>query len=303
MDETLYAAVLETRGYIVGSSNAPSGLHVYTAGAGWQHRGWTNVRCFGIARHEARSMLFLAAGNGVFRSLDDGATWRVMTGWEITEVLDLALDPFDADTLWIATVHGLWRSPDLGETFLPVHPRTTQLFCQTLAADRATAGRWFVGTETGLLCTETSGAQWHAPGPHDAAIRAICQSPSDPSVWLAGTEDRGLLHSTDGGRSWATHRPAGCDTFYAVAIHPAHPEILIAGGFDAGVCVSLDGGATWRRTGDDMPVQHVHALAISPSGRFVAGTVHGGIYASVDAGASWTFAGLPEATLYDLVYA
>lgn len=303
MEERLFAAVLETSGYIVGSSNAPSGLHRYTAGEGWRHLGWQNVRCFGIALHPDERTIFLACGNGVFRSADGGETWRVTTGWEITEVLDIAIDPADERQVWIATVHGIWRSPDLGDTWTEVNPRTTHLFCQTLAADPSRPHRWFAGTETGLLLTEDDGATWQAVGPHDAAIRTLCPCPTDSQTWLAGTEDRGLMHSVDGGHTWRTMRPGGHDTFYAAALHPTDPTIMAAAGLHTGVCTSLDAGATWRCVTDGLPTDTFHALTFAPSGRIVAGAVNEGVFASTDGGLTWAFAGLPEATLYELVYA
>ena len=54
MASTLLAAVLDRKGYIVGDSNASSGLHwldnpgMPGEASSWSHAGWSNVRCFGF---------------------------------------------------------------------------------------------------------------------------------------------------------------------------------------------------------------------------------------------------------------
>ena len=107
---TLFAAVLETRNYIVGEANAASGLYRRSE-RGWSHTGWQNLRCAAVAVEEAEpETLFLASGNGVLRSRDGGTTWRVTTDWRVAEVLDVALDPFAPGSLYAASAYGVWHS-------------------------------------------------------------------------------------------------------------------------------------------------------------------------------------------------
>jgi hypothetical protein len=102
----LFAVVLEAGGFTVGSDNQLSGLFAYD-GQTWMHRGWPNIRAFGLALHaDNNQMLYLAAGNGVLRSSDGGNSWRVLTDWRITEVLDVVIDPLNANHLIAATAHG-----------------------------------------------------------------------------------------------------------------------------------------------------------------------------------------------------
>jgi photosystem II stability/assembly factor-like uncharacterized protein len=308
MPPTLHAVVLETRNYVVGAANAASGFYRRDAADTWAHAGWQNVRCFGLAidpRESRRSQtVFLACGNGVLRSCDGGASWRVTTDWRVTEVLDVALDPFSPGSVYAATAYGPWHSADGGETWQPLAapgPRPDATFSTAIVPDAEQPGRLLIGTEDGLFVSMHSGQHWTAIGPR-RPIRAFVQSPHRPEVWLAGTEDHGLLYSDDGGSNWTTV----CDgaTVYAVAFDPTEPQRAAAVGFGTDLLVSEDGGVTWATRSLELPGSALHALAFDPDvpGRLWLGTVGAGVYTTEDLGATCAFAGLAEATLYDLVF-
>jgi len=298
----LLAAVLETRNYVVGSANAPSGLYRHTA-AGWAHEGWRNARAAAVARDA--SAVFVASGNGVLRSRDGGTGWRVTTDWRVCEVLDVALDPFAPGRVVAATAHGLWHSPDGGETWeaLPAagsHSNAT--FTPALALDARRPGRIVIGTEDGLFESSDDGRTWRAIGPR-VPIRALAQSAAAPGLWLAGTDGHGVLRSTDDGATWSAH--AGGSTAYAVAIDPTDPARLAAAGIGAGLWQSTDGGQHWSYQPLDLPALALHALAFDPdrAGRLWLGTVGEGVFVTDDLGATCRDAGLPEATVYALAFA
>ena len=299
---TLHVAVLETQNYVVGAANAPSGLHRYEGESDWTHLGWRNVRNFGVAA-DPSGTIYLAAGNGVFRSHNAGASWRITTGWQITEVLDVAIDPNEPTSVYAATAHGVWRSPDEAATWTAITqglPRPP--FTQAIAVDRRQAGRVIVGSEAGLLVSEDRGQRWTRVGPADVPIRDVKQSTAAPDLWLAGTEDHGVLRSLDGGSTW--QRVEGLNgTFYAVAVDPTDPQRLAAAGFATGVYLSTDGGTQWRHT-ENPDGHHVHSLLfdIHTPGRLWIGTVGAGVYATDDLGASWSHHGLHGAVVYDMTF-
>ncbi len=298
----LHVAVLETKNYVVGATNAANGLHRYDGEATWTHLGWRNVRNFGVTADPAGT-IYLAAGNGVFRSADAGASWRITTGWEITEVLDVAIDPNEPATVYAATAHGVWRSPDEGATWMSITegiPRPP--FTQAVAVDQRQAGRVIVGSESGLLVSEDRGQRWARVGPADVPIRDVKQNTTNPDLWLAGTEDHGVLRSVDGGTTW--QHVGGLDgTFYAVAVDATDPQRMAAAGFATGVYLSTDGGTQWRQAappGD----HHIHSLLfdIHTPGRLWVGTVGAGVYTTDDLGASWVHQGLGGAVVYDMTF-
>jgi photosystem II stability/assembly factor-like uncharacterized protein len=306
---TLHAAVLERESFVaVGSgSEAPAGLFRHRADTSWTHLGWANTRNFGLdANPAAPSTLYLACGNGVLRSGDDGETWRVVTDWRMTEILDVAVDPNAPAHVYAATAYGVWRSTDRGETWTERNrgiPAPEATFTPALAADRRAAGRLLVGSEQGVYRTEDGGATWTPVGPRDLAVRALTQSQADPRLWLAGTEEQGVWLSRDGGRTWAAAGEGVPATIYAVAVDPTAPRRMAAAGYEGGVYLSRDGGRTWTPAGldDSAPI---HALAFDPdaSGRLWAGTLGEGVFRrSADAG-TWAYAGLRGAKVWNVSF-
>ena len=302
---TLFAAVLETKNYIVGEANAPSGL--YRRGEGeWTHTGWRNLRCAAVAVDASTpKTIFLASGNGVLRSRDGGTTWRVTTDWRVAEVLDVMLDPFQAGAVFAASAYGLWHSADAGESWdalPPAAPYPNATFTPALALDRTQPGRLLVGTEAGLFVSEDAGQSWTSVGPR-MAVRALEQSETQPAVWLAGTDGAGILRSADGGATWSASESGA--TIYAVALDPSDPRRMAATGFETGLLVTTDGGASWTQRPLDIEAQALHALAFDPdgSGRLWLGSVGEGVFFTDDLGLTCEDAGLPETTVYDFAFA
>ena len=301
-DPPLLAAVLEARGYVVGAANAPSGL--YRRVDGWEHLGWRNLRATSIAVAEGGT-LFLGAGNGVLRTVDGGATWRVTTDWRVTEVLDVALDPFTSGGIVAASAFGLWRSHDGGEAWAPLPPpapRPDATFMPAVAFDRQRAGRLLVGTEAGLFASDDGGEAWQPVGPR-GAVRALAQSEACGDVWLAGTAGGGVLVSSDGGATWSGAAEGA--TVWAVASDPTEPRRMAAAGLGKNLLVSTDGGARWRRQPLSVSVRALHALAFDPRqpGRLWLGSVGDGLFVTDDLGRTCSDAGLPETTVYGLAFA
>ncbi len=309
----LYAAVQQTDAFIVGAANAGTGVHRYDGGA-WTPLGWRNVRCNALAA-DPTGVIYMAAGNGVFRSLDGGATWRITTSWWITETQDVAVDPTSPDNIYAATAYGVWRSPDRGDSWFAASrgiPEPESTFVQTIVADDD--GHVIIGTETGLFRSTDGAESWHPVGPPDVAIRDLHQSAADAALWLAGTEDCGVLVSRDGGESWrfADGEPGAVGrgsevvlervTFYAVALDPTNPARMAAGGYGTGVLESTDGGRHWAPCGTRFPNEHVHALAFDPrnSGLW-AGTTGAGVYV-LDENGMWRHVGLAGSSIRDLEF-
>ncbi len=296
---TLYVSVLQTQSYIVGGKNPPTGLYLHQQDTVWQHLGWDNVRNFGVTGvpHQPDT-IFLACGNGVFRTLNGGLDWKITTGWEVTEVLDVALSPDKPGRMLAATAYGIWASDDYGNAWRESSTGIEHPFTQTVRFDRTDGNRVLAGSEETLYLSREAGASWHAIGPADVAIRTLEQSPVAPDLWLAGTMDKGILVSRDGGSVW-TQLDGGIRnaTIYAIAFHPDDPNRIAAGGFHTGVFLSTDGGETWQVTGDDLPVFDPDDPSI-----IWAGTVGRGVYYTENAGADWHYAGLNGAEIWDMTF-
>lgn len=298
----LYASVLENKRYVVGAANAPSGVYRFDADTSWTHFGWTNIRANGLSFVPERpDTFFLAAGNGALRTVDGGASWRITTGWEITEVQDVAIDRIEPSNVYIATAYGVWRSHDLGDQWHAPDRQISPYFAQTIESDAARAGHAVAGGEGGLFETTDYGRTWSHVGP-PVDVRDVQQSNAHPDLWMAGTGE-GMLISRDGAATWES--AAGIDeVIYTVAADPADPHHLAAAGFQTGVFISTDGGEEWRRMTAGLSGPTIHALAFDPdeSGRLWIGTVGGGVFRLENGASEADYAGLEGATIWDLVF-
>jgi hypothetical protein len=135
----------------------------------------------------------------------------------------------------------------------------------------------------------------------DQDIRCLA---ADHHTVYAGTQTKGVLRSTDGGRNW---QPAGLPnhTIKSLAISPLEPGVVYAGTRPPALFVSRDGGANWmelealRRTRRwwwfspaDPPTitPYVQAIALSPTDPNVllVGIELGAVLRSQDGGKSWS---------------
>ena len=114
----------------------------------------------------ADGTIHAAAGNGEMRSFDGGASWKITTGWDVTESQHIALDRTDRARVYLATAYGIWLSTDEGDTWKQVHDDFTQALTSDVSADR----RVIAATEHGLLLTENGGESWKLVGPESAMI-------------------------------------------------------------------------------------------------------------------------------------
>jgi photosystem II stability/assembly factor-like uncharacterized protein len=301
----LHAGLIKSRGYVVGSPLAASGLHRYDGDTTWTHIGWNNPRISGVDhRPGAPEVIFLAAGNGVLRTLDGGASWRLATGWEVTESQDISVDPNAPDEVYVGTAYGVWRSRDNGVTWAEANHGIGERYTQAILVDRTRARRLFAATWDGVYLSTDGAGSWDRVGPA-TEVMTIRQSRADATLWAAGTLWNGVMISRDGGTTWAQATgPVADQSIYSVALHPDRPGILAAAGWETGVLVSEDGGTSWDRRGDVLPTPHFYQVIfdLNQPERLWAATVEEGIFFSDDLGRTWTYGGLRGTLVFDMTF-
>jgi photosystem II stability/assembly factor-like uncharacterized protein len=307
-ESTVYASVVATRNFTVGSANAQSGLFYQRPSddTTWQHTGAPNIRAFGAAvyRPAQGQLIFIAAGNGVHRTTDGGKSWKITTGWEITEALGVAIDPQAPQTVYVATAYGIYKTSDGGATWQQKNTGLLSTFTACVLIDHANPKALYCATEDGAFGSRDGADSWHKLGLHAANIRVIAQHPNDGRLLIAGTENNGIYISRNGGKAWAKSEIGiGHNTFYAIAFDPNNAGVIYAGGYVTGVYKSSDAGRSWTNSHRGLANLSVHSLAVDPadSRRVYAGTIWGGVFRSHDGGATWRKAGLSGAQVWTIL--
>jgi photosystem II stability/assembly factor-like uncharacterized protein len=303
--ETIYMSIRSSRKTRLGVSDNPTiGLFVSRdAGTTWEHKGWRDQNKVFHSEAGADGTIWSACGNGVLRSTDGGAAWKITTGWEVTEALKVKVDPSDPGVIYTATAYGIFKSTDHGETWQEKNRGLLSTFTSDIVVDRRNSARLLAATEGGIYASAHRGERWALAGLKGKGIRTIVQDPTRAKIFWAGTEDDGVFRSDDRGKSWQSfNHGAPLITVYAIAVDPKNSNTIFLGTHESGVYRSDDGGKSWQQKVAGMKNLVVHALAVLPSNPKIifAGTINGGLYRSVDGGETWEFNSQEEGQVWGL---
>ena len=270
---------------------------------------------------------------GVGAQVTDGR-WRPATGLEGGSITALAVDPQHPETVFAATVQaGVFKSADGGGRWRSLNLPSRLGRPDAIAIAPADPETLYVGTGRGVAKTTDGGRSWRLTGSDlrgermrgefylrglEGFVYTLLVDQRDPDIVYAGTWNRGLLKSTNGGASWRrtglgavstlVFDPRDPGTLYAAAVGAAIPywdamEKVSdgAGRGRGGVFKSSDQGESWDPVG--LQGTTVHALALDPEhpgtmyaalqGNIKDGATDSkGILKTTDGGANWRDAGL-----------
>ena len=256
-------------------------------------------------------------GGGLFKSIDAGLSWTVLPGFKNIAVVDIAIDPNNTSTVWVANGHYVDVSRDKGltwETFYFAYAEDR--FCYSVAVDPHddTGDTVYVGTGGSndfdiygeVFYTTDGGKNWKkqgwlkwylsAGGGPWANFRSIAFNPNAAGeIWLANDSSTGLMFMSEnyGAGLWSFWTGVLLDgeleafgELNEVAVHPDNGSIVFAAGKN-GIARKTDGpgGDEWSRTTID---SNCRAICVSPlAPNTVYGGLTGAIAKSVDSGNSW----------------
>lgn len=244
------------------------------------------------------------SGSGVYRSDDGGATWGPANGGiEAGSVRDLALDPFDPDTLWVGTAGtevtgGLfkttnaqdWSRVDLGEpvaigTAIAFDPHDSSRI-YAAASLSVVRGEFFQSDDRGVTWTRTE------KGLSGYYANAVAAHPTSSEV-AYGVSGAKAFRTDSAGADWVLRDDTG-SALTCLALDPTGADTLYAGYVFSdftgdGVLKSVDGGLSWNPTTGALAVQDLRRLAISPSAPdHLLAASYDGLFETQDGGDSWT---------------
>jgi photosystem II stability/assembly factor-like uncharacterized protein len=205
-----------------------------------------------------------ATGNHVFRSTDEGSSWKVVSP-DLTRN-----DP---------STHDVSGGPITKDSTGAEYYGTIFAFAES-PLER---GTFWAGSDDGLVhVSRDGGASWEDVTPNSlpkwALISIVEPSPHDPATaYLAATAYKlddfrpYLLKTSDYGKTWtaiATGIEAN-DFTRAIREDPVRRGLLYAG-TETGVYVSYDDGARWQRLKLNLPVVPIHDMVVKDSDLVVA---------------------------------
>jgi photosystem II stability/assembly factor-like uncharacterized protein len=223
--------------------------------------------------------LWGATGDGVVRIDEDGGRWTVSLSLAGSGAQCLSPDPRDPDVAYAGLrERGLRKTEDGGRTWRDVGLPEPGVFSVAVSP---VDGAVYAGCEPSrLFRSDDGGETWNAldallelpsqptwsfpPRPWTSHVRWIAPSPLDARLLLVGIELGGLMRSTDGGETWADHRPGAQPDVHSVVWHQSEAgRAYEAGG--GGAAFSVDGGATWTPADDGRDRSYTWAVATDPS--------------------------------------
>ena len=301
---TLFAAAAMTKAQKNSSIPTDSGVFIQNEAGDWIGFG-PKIQAVNSATGDPSDpdTFFLACGNGIVRSHDGGDTWRLVTGWEISDATAIVIDPSDGRRVYASTGWGLWKSVDRGDTWSSANQGLSETFSKTLVLDALDPTRLLAGTAGGLYVSNDRAGTWtRITDIPPTNILRLRRGVTNPRTWLAVTEGHGAWLSTDNGATWTATAPdiSGAN-LYGAAVDPLNSDHLAVSGWGVGVWISEDGGKTWQDRRDGLPSLNTFSLVFDPdsAGRLWASTFEEGTVYSDNFGQTWKDGGLRGAYVND----
>ncbi|MCD6598741.1 MAG: hypothetical protein J7L04_13690, partial [Bacteroidales bacterium] len=274
----------------------------------------------------------LGYGDGVYKSTDNGKTWKNMGLKESRQIGMIAIDPRNSDIVFVAAEgsvwgpggdRGLYKSSDGGENWGKILEISENTGINNVIMDPSNPDIMFAtseqrrrhvytkiggGPESAVYRTTNGGKTWDTltnglPSGHIGGM-GIDISPVNPDfvyiIMEAEGDKGGFFRSTNKGESWekmSSHHSSGQ---YYNEIHCDPKDVNKVYSTETITQVTLDGGKTWKSLGNNNRHVDDHALWIDPdnTGHFIIGG-DGGIYESFDAGKNYLFkTNLPVTQFY-----
>lgn len=274
----------------------------------------------------------LGYGDGVYKSIDGGKSWKNMGLKDSRQIGMIAIDPRNSDVVYVAAEgsvwgpggeRGLYKTTDGGKTWNKVlnisentgvnniimDPRNPDvLYATSEMRRRHVFTKIGGGPETAIYKSTNAGASWDKltsglPSEDMGGI-GLAISPVNPdylyAIIEAANNASGFYRSTNRGASWSKMSDHTAQGQYYNEIFCDPVDVNVVYSMETVSHVTRDGGKTWKSLG--LKARHVddHAFWIDPNDtqHFLIGG-DGGIYETWDGGEEYLFkSNLPVVQFY-----
>ena len=262
-----------------------------------------HVRCLTIDSTRPGVMYLGMAAFGVFKTDDDGATWKPMNerlGDTFTKVM--AIHPDKPDIVYLGTDGGgMYRYKISSPEWEEIIEGMKNTYIRALVIDPKNPNVMYVGTNSAISKTTNGGDSW-APAGNGLTSRydlCLAMDPKNTNVLYTGTDGAGLFKTEDGGENWVAvggeiwMTKSTADEFAvpgeelqpaplvsSVVVNPVNTDIVYAGN-PSGVFRSADAGQTWEQINAGLSNTEVKSLTVTSAAPVTvyAGTADGKLFA------------------------
>jgi photosystem II stability/assembly factor-like uncharacterized protein len=238
------------------------------------------------------------------------ASWRTATAgpgrWTSNgpyggSVGALLFDPAEPDIVYAAAGRmGVYRSADGGASWSRAcadmdEPYPGGLVVRQLALAATAPEVLFAATGRGLFRSGDGAESWQEVGEGwFSPPESVAPDAADPDTVYVGTNDAGVLKSTDAGQTWMpANTGLGGGSVVWLGSRPGAPATVYASVRESSadhLYRSTDGAATWQAVGTGLPPAYLSEIVFGPAAGEMLASLYNptpGIYRSDDGGQSW----------------
>ncbi len=274
--------------------NAPS----YAGGSAWYY----NV----VAVCPDNPNIIFLCGTTTYRSEDGGHSFIDITraygdGKVHPDHHWIAFDPKSPHTLYLCTDGGIFKSPNLGETWEPRNKDLATVQFVYLDVHPTDPGIAYGGTQDNGTLKFTGNYFWPNVEAGDGGYTMV--DPANPNIVYAEYVDLALYKTMDAGKNWrwgmtkGINRKEGALFYTPFNLDPQNPEVLVTG--TTRVYRSTNGEKSWKPISPPLGGGLVSAVTIAPNNSSViyAGTSVGKVWVTPNLGKQWyqIDTGIPKA--------
>ncbi len=241
-----------------------------------------------------------------YKTTDGGDTWRLIKNGMIddSDIFAITIDSRNPDHIIASACSGIYESLNAGEKWrkiqgIPAQSRRTRDILQ----HPTRPGTIYAATTEGFWMSINGGKSWAMTTQRNLEINSIAVHGNAPDTVYIGTNNYGVMVSTDGGKNFTPTNGNFSSRFaYSITRDIENPNRLYAttintatgGGF---IFISDNNGATWQASVKNIDTNRTIAYSliqdrVNPNVIYLA--TNFGIFKSLDRAVSWEHITLPK---------